>query len=82
MAQSVTYKVDIPRNKGKSRPSLKYDYIKKRTLQTQPKASGSFKNSVHENHIIDNLDRLKNEHFRIPAATLRNVGYFRSVFEN
>ena len=58
MAQSVTYKVDIPQNKGKSRPSLEYDYIKKRTLQTQPKTRGSFKNSVHNNHIVDNLDRM------------------------
>ena len=26
--------------------------------KTQPKTTGSFKNSVHDNHIIDNLKRM------------------------
>ena len=34
----------------------------------------------HSQKLSTNLN--KNEDFKIPVATLRNAGYFRSVYEN
>ena len=102
------HKVDIPQNKGKSRPSLEYyDYIKK----GHPKHSQKLLVLLKTQYMIIILSIIsiecqlsetilkvrrilirysqklstnlkKNEDFKIPVATLRNVGYFRSVFEN
>ena len=102
------HKVDIPQNKGKSRPSLEYyDYIKKGHPKHSQKLLVLLKTQYmiiilsiisiecqlsetilkvrrilisHSQKLSTNLK--KNEDFKIPVATLRNVGYFRSVFEN